>query len=114
MKRRIPTIRRSLLINFALFIFFVSGAITLSTLYRTQTVVQGLSQLVVDRTTDQVDAQLQGLFKPVGQILVVARQWVQSDVIPEHNVDELNRHVIPILRQQRQLSSIHFANAAGR
>lgn len=114
MKRPIPTIRRSLLINFALFIFFVSGAITLSTLYRTQTVVQGLSQLVVDRTIDQVDAQLQGLFKPVGQILVVARQWVQSDVIPEHNVDELNRHVIPILRQQRQLSSIHLANASGR
>lgn len=114
MKRRIPTIRRSLLINFALFIVFVSAAVSLITLFRTQAVVQGLSQLVVDRTTDQVEAQLHGLFKPVSQVLYVARQWVRSGVLTPDENEILNRLFIPILRQQRQISSMHLANDAGR
>jgi PAS domain S-box-containing protein len=113
-KRRIPTIRRSLLLNFALFIVFVSAAVSITTLFRTQTVVQGLSQLVVDRTTDQVEAQLHGLFRPSGQVLQVARQWLSTGVLTPDESEILNRLFIPILRQQRQVSSMHLANDAGR
>jgi hypothetical protein len=106
-------LRKSLFGNLLLLVLVMAGAILVVILWGSQRTVLQVSRSLIDATSTRIHAELSGLFDPVRDNLLTARDWGEAGQLPVLDVDVLNALFMPVLRQNPQISSVILANAVG-
>ncbi|MCC6143274.1 MAG: cache domain-containing protein, partial [Candidatus Hydrogenedentes bacterium] len=112
-RRKHVTIRRSLFVNFALFIVLVSAVVFTVATSRSRQTIQHLSEQIIARSANQVSAELARIFDPVNQQLRIIEGWARTGALAPDDTPSLNRLFIPFLRQYNQVSRIIVADESG-
>jgi serine phosphatase RsbU (regulator of sigma subunit) len=107
------SIRRSLLLNLLMIIALLSSAIMATTFMGSRTAVEKLSGALISQTIDNVESRLQRFFDPVINVLHLARAWGKEGLLKDKDRISLNKHFIPIIQQNPQISSFISASTRG-
>ncbi|MDP8262476.1 MAG: adenylate/guanylate cyclase domain-containing protein [Candidatus Ancaeobacter aquaticus] len=108
------TIQRSLTQHMILLILLASGAIfATSYFYGSRIAITHFSQSHIKSSLDQTEAELNQLFDSVKRNLFVARDWAQEGLLDHSDPKALNLLLIPLLKENPNVSSILFADVKG-
>ena len=107
------TIRHSLLRNMVLLVFLTCGAIGLAGYMAGSRTVASYSKRLMDRTIDRTEAELNRLFDPVEDALLLTRDWAWTELLDVRDPAIFNRLFMPLLDHNPQISAMIIANTSG-
>ena len=107
------SIRRSLLRNLVLLILLTSGAILAVTVVAGKHAVEDLSRTLIEKAAEQTEKELEHFFGSVHGQVLIGREWAKSDMLDADHPLALNALFVPILEQNRQLSSMMVSESTG-
>ncbi len=114
MQERSVSIRYSLLLNFLMIIFILSGAIIATTYLGNQQTVHKLSAELIVQTLDRTESELKSFFGPVMRQLLLIRDWAASGILDADKPEFLRQISVPLLREYNQISTLLIADSRGR
>ena len=103
----------SLLRNIISVIIFLSCSILIVIHFATNSVKLNISEILIDRVTNHVEAELQHFFEPVEHSLTSVRIMAEDGVINLSNKDDLNKIFFSIMKSTPQISSINIGDEYG-
>jgi serine phosphatase RsbU (regulator of sigma subunit) len=95
-------------------IVVLGGTILAMTFLGARAAVRTLSAALIDRTVHEVDARLDGFFRPVADELAVLRTLGERGVLPYDDPVLLNELLGAVVDQHRNVSSVLVADDRGR
>ena len=99
--------------NIFLFITPLSVAILIVVLLEFSQTVEHLSHSLIDRTAKETMREMNEFFRPVEKNLRIARHWGISGQIDRRNTEALNAQFIPMMQNNKQISSLIIADTRG-
>ncbi|RKY22201.1 MAG: hypothetical protein DRQ55_01850 [Planctomycetota bacterium] len=113
-KRRVVTLRTSLLLNLCAGVLLLGLALMAISVTSTNEAVETLSGALTSRVMALVEAKLEGFFDPVLVALEMVAERVDDGVFEHLPIDAMDRFYAPILASLPQLSSLMHAYVDGR
>ncbi len=111
---RPTTIRGRLVRNIAIVILLLGGAVYLVTYLGSRREVESLSRSLIERVTDQTEVRLQQFFGPVTRQLRIAVEWREGGLLDTEDPDDINKHLVPLMKSYPHVSSLMVADSRGR
>jgi serine phosphatase RsbU (regulator of sigma subunit) len=108
------SIHRKLLTGLIVTIGLLSGTLLLISFSGARQAVQLLSSDVIEQTTSEMEARLEQFLGPPRRGLSVVRAWVEDGLLPLESPLQVNRMLMPMMREFPQISTIVLADAHGR
>lgn len=99
--------------NIFMFVTPVSIAILIVMLLNLSQTVEHLSHSLIQRTTNETVREMHEFFEPVEKNLRIARDWGTAKQVDSLNPQILNLRFVPVLQNNRQISSMLLANTQG-
>ena len=103
----------SLLRHIISLIIFLSCSILIVIHFATSSVKMNISEILIDRVTNHVEAELQHFFEPVVHSLTSVRIMAEDGVINLSNKDDLTKIFFSIMKSTPQISSINIGDEYG-
>ena len=111
--RRPATIRRSLLTNLVAVILLLGGAILLTVFTSARRTVVALTSRTIDRAMAQVEARLDGFFRPIDDTRAALAGWIGAGTLDATDGTVLAQLVEPAFARHPHLRSVSIGDAAG-
>ena len=113
MVRSIP-LRRSLLANLVFLVVAFGGATWLAMLWGERRIVEAMCRSSISQTLDLTEQRLNAFFDPILRDVELLRFLGDSGELNTDDSDRLRRLLIPLLRQNPQVSGVMIADSRGR
>ena len=113
MARSIP-LRRSLLANLVFLVVAFGGATWLAMLWGERRIVAVMCRSSISQTLDLTEQRLNAFFDPILRDVELLRFLGDSGELDTDDSDRLRRLLIPLLRQNPQVSGVMIADSRGR
>ena len=110
---RPQTIRRRLLGDQVLLILLLSGTLLATTFLGARRAVEGLSGEIIERATDQAEAELRRFFDPVASALLALRSWSESGLAGDGDPEAFRQLILPVVERLPQVSGVIRADESG-
>ena len=110
---RPQTIRRRLLGDQVLLILLLSGTLLATTFLGARRAVEGLSGEIIERATDQAEAELHRFFDPVAAALLALRSWSESGIAGDGDPEAFRQLILPVVERLPQISGVIRADESG-
>ncbi|MCP3904207.1 MAG: SpoIIE family protein phosphatase [Planctomycetes bacterium] len=95
-------------------IVVLGGTILAMTFLGARTAVRTLSAGLIDRTVQEIDARLDGFFRPIADQLQVLRTLGERGLLPVDDPERLDEMLGAVIDQHRNVSSVLIADERGR
>ncbi len=112
-RRRMVTIRRSLIRNLALLLVLLTGAMLVAASYFGIRVRDDMAGALTGRALEDVEARLRSYFEPVERQLRIAQRLVRNGSLDLDDPSVLRRHFVPVLASVPGVSSVNVGDASG-
>lgn len=107
------TIRQSLLGNLVVLVALVGGAVLVVSWVSAERTIEEVSRLLIDPTAKRTAAELDRFFDTLRGEVLIGRDWARRGELDPTDHETLNARFVPILQQNRQISSMMVANSLG-
>ncbi|MHC4940076.1 MAG: SpoIIE family protein phosphatase [Planctomycetota bacterium] len=111
---RTVSIYRSLLTSLLLVIVLLSGAVLATTIFQARRTVRALSATAISQSMDEVQAQLDLVFKPAEELLLLMRDHGVGGRLDFGDMESFVAFMAPIIERDEQITSLMLADTRGR
>ncbi|MCB1195074.1 hypothetical protein KDK77_02715 [bacterium] len=108
------SMRKNLIFHMTLLTLFIAGALYISTTIAARHGMEIAARLLVKRTVNQIEDQLQSYFAPVTDGLSMISHWEKHGLFNEKNIQYVIKMLVPLMEHHPQISAIHSGDATGR
>ncbi|MDV7392808.1 hypothetical protein RZS08_15675, partial [Arthrospira platensis SPKY1] len=106
--------RKNLIFHMTLLTLFIAGALYISTTIAARHGMEIAARLLIKRTVNQIEDQLQSYFAPVTDGLSMISHWEKHGLFNEKNIQYIIKMLVPLMEHHSQISAIHSGDATGR
>jgi hypothetical protein len=111
---RTASIYRSLLTSLLIVIVLLSGAVLTMTVVQARRTVRALSATTISQSMDAVQAQLDLVFKPAEQVLLMMRDLGVAGRLDFADTESFVQSMAPIIERNAQITSLMLAATRAR
>jgi len=111
---KFTSIRRSLLVNLLGVVLALSGTILAITFIGSRQAVESLSSQLISQSIVQIETKLDGFFLPIKRSLQAAKYWGEKGLLEYKHPDDVQKLLVPIIKQYDQVSSMMVADNLGK
>ncbi|MHC4407731.1 MAG: PDC sensor domain-containing protein, partial [Planctomycetota bacterium] len=111
---RTASIYRSLLTSLLIVIVLLSGAVLTMTVVQARRTVRALSATTISQSMDEVQAQLDLVFKPAERVLLMMRDLGVAGRLDFADTESFVQAMAPIIERNAQITSLMLADTRAR
>jgi len=100
--------------NLVLLILMLSGCLLATTLVMASKAARQVSDSVIQQTFRNMQDRMGQFFTPLRNMLLIQTEWINDNAVDPMDMQQMNRLLMPILKNVRQASSINISDMSGR